>query len=259
MKPLVTAIMVTGKSPQRLPLARASVLSFFQQTYPNCRLLVVSDCEGYAAQVLDYAALRAQAPDNMVLREHDLLRVRVVEATFEGMPLGALRNLGLSKVQGGLVIQWDDDDWYHPQRIDVQMAAYRPQHAVTLLWQTRYSFVGDAGFTLEYDKRLQGIPGTVLFSPLDGEYIATDRKHEDSHLLDEHFPRRCIVINNGPQTSPGPSLYLRFFHGNNTWDERHVMRQIRGDQHRGKRYMPSEQQTYLEQTLRNFYSYARAS
>src|SRR5690606_5365143 len=38
-----------------------------------------------------------------------------------GRLLGALRNESLDRAAGDYCIQWDDDEWYHPLRIERQM------------------------------------------------------------------------------------------------------------------------------------------
>lgn len=236
--PLITALMVTGKSPDRRPLAAAAVRSFLQQTYPRKRLVIVDD----------------SPPPYW---EADCLRhpeVTVVRATPR--PLGALRNLGLELISEGLTIQWDDDDWSHPERISCQWSFWSPGRAVTLLWQVRYSFINNAAYAIRYDKRHQGIPGTALFDPMTNpavRYNADDRKHEDSHLLDKWFPGQCVVYDNNWQHNPGPEMYLRFCHPTNTWSERHIMRDYSGEDRRNVRDLTPQQNQYLEHVLRNHY------
>jgi glycosyltransferase involved in cell wall biosynthesis len=42
----------------------------------------------------------------------------VVESEYGS--LGALRNYSVEMARGDIVVQWDDDDWYHKRRIEVQ-------------------------------------------------------------------------------------------------------------------------------------------
>jgi hypothetical protein len=75
-------------------------------------------------------------------------------------------------------------------------------------------------------------------------FYPSKAKAEDELFIMEHFPSDVIVINNEQQAS----VYLRFFHGANTWDERHVMGNITP----GHRLLSTEDNDYLEQVLNDY-------
>jgi hypothetical protein len=49
--------------------------------------------------------------------------VRQVHAP--GLVIGAARRIGQEEAQGDIIVHWNDDDWYSPERIDKQLAALK--------------------------------------------------------------------------------------------------------------------------------------
>ncbi len=188
--------MITGCSPSRRRLADAAVKCFRGQTLKDCELVVVNDGP----------TLFPESPPHGV-RE---MRVPFSQANA----LGDLRNIGLDQAKGDLVMQWDDDDWHHPQRMETQLKLWRPGVAVLLRRQYRYNLLN--GKALVFDSPT-GIHGTILHERLPSLRYPSIRKEEDTHFL-KQFTSRVVV------DAPA-SLYIRFYHGNNTWDEAHIMGQ----------------------------------
>ena len=103
--PLVSCLMV---SRGRLFPGRHAVECFLRQTHANRELVIVIDDPG--------CDLRAH-----VLALADP-RLRLVEIPSGQRTLGELRNIAVANARGEYVCQWDDDDLYAPQRIEVQLA-----------------------------------------------------------------------------------------------------------------------------------------
>jgi glycosyltransferase involved in cell wall biosynthesis len=98
--PLVSCIMPTAGRRGFVPLA----LEYFaRQDYPARELVVVDDGEESVADLVE---------GRMGVRYHRLDRPVV---------LGAKRNIACELAQGELVAHWDDDDWYAPSRLSVQV------------------------------------------------------------------------------------------------------------------------------------------
>lgn len=207
MSALVVAIMVTGKTEARRKLALASVSSFLLQDYPNKYLLILNTGK----------PLEVKYPG-------------VEECCIEqgSLTLGDLRNMGLylaRKQSADYAIQWDDDDWSAPSRISTQLS-YCQKHdkdASILRWQVRYSVVKNAAFNFKWSyKSCPGIPGTILHKLDNDAYYPSKARAEDDDFLNQHFSK-VAVIDNFPSANPGPELYIRTYHGCNTWDEAHIM------------------------------------
>jgi len=80
--PLISCLCVTHKKPDLLIRA---VHCFYTQSYSNKQLVIV------------------------------------YEEKDSKITLGELRNISIKKVDGTFVYQWDDDDWYSPERLSKQM------------------------------------------------------------------------------------------------------------------------------------------
>src|SRR6267142_7021882 len=111
-RPLVSCICVT-KNEARV-LSRA-IECFRNQTYPNKELIILA--EGSESHVKEMLALG----------EDDRIKCFVVPSTPK-IPLGSLRNLAISKANGEYICQWDDDDWYHVKRIEIQLNMLLESH-----------------------------------------------------------------------------------------------------------------------------------
>ena len=104
--PFVSCVMVTADRPD---WARQAIAYFHRQDHPAVarELIVVDDGEidlqHELRDVLDHPAITS-------LR----LPARV--------SIGAKRNLGAARAAGDVLVQWDDDDWYGPERISRQVA-----------------------------------------------------------------------------------------------------------------------------------------
>lgn len=97
--PLVSCIMPTRNRPRLV----AQAYSYFQrQRYPNKELIVVADGASLTG----------------ILPETD--RVRLVEVP-DLRTIGEKRNISCAFARGDIIVQWDDDDWYGPRRLDVQV------------------------------------------------------------------------------------------------------------------------------------------
>lgn len=110
---LVSCTTVT--QPGRIGLLGHAVADFLAQNHPQRELVIVHDGGGAFHQ--DILALLAKTMPAGIAPP-----VRV-HAESPGLPLGTLRNAAVRHAQGEWVCQWDDDDRYHPRRIELQLAA----------------------------------------------------------------------------------------------------------------------------------------
>jgi glycosyltransferase involved in cell wall biosynthesis len=111
---LVSCLMVTLASDEREGFVRQAIAAYRAQTYRGRELVIVLD-QGPAeakASIRDHVA--ALGGDD----------IRIIEPPGP-LTLGALRNISWREARGAIVCQWDDDDLYHPERLDRQLAALR--------------------------------------------------------------------------------------------------------------------------------------
>jgi len=99
--PLVSCVMPTFN---RRAFISLTLASFHGQTYPKKELIVVDDGSDSVA--------------DLVADEPNVRYIRVPQR----MSIGAKRNLGCREARGEIIAQWDDDDWYAPDRLAQQVA-----------------------------------------------------------------------------------------------------------------------------------------
>ncbi len=199
--------MVTADRPS---LCRRAIWSYQQQTYPNKELIVLDSGAESIRSLLDVL------PENEVR----YLQVdRAPEAT-----LGELRNHALSLATGDFIIpQWDDDDWSHPNRITIQSNVLQSGHDACALSATLVHIDEQAYFDRPYIGSLPGgVPPTIMHrSDTSMRYPPLERG-EDTHYVASWRGRRFKKL----PTSMA-YLYIRTYHGRNTWEIEHFLRRIR--------------------------------
>lgn len=212
-QPLVVCVMVTGKTPARLPLARRALRCWQAQTYlaDRRRLLIVND-----------GAERLFSGDEPP---------GVTEICAKaGTSLGGLRNIGQDSaihLRPDWYMQWDDDDLSHPTRIAWQVANTRDQALASVFRYEvhRDTTTGECFVCCGDVSRVGGFAGTMLYRPRSDIVFRDLGRHEDTEFLLSYARlwRGALQRLDNP-----PLLYVRTYHGTNTWDQAHVMRRRRG-------------------------------
>src|SRR5690349_6438481 len=87
----------------RVDFALQAIRYFQRQDYPSRELIIVDDGDD---------GLAAQLPDDP--------RIRYIPLTKATM-IAAKRNIACEQARGAIIAQWDDDDWYGPQRLSAQV------------------------------------------------------------------------------------------------------------------------------------------
>lgn len=210
--PKVSCLMVTSYAPERREFLARSLESYCRQTYPNRELVVVPDCAPNEQQELAQALADLGRADTFVSQ------------AVEGQSLGALRNLSLERATGALVCQWDDDDLYHPRRVEVQAQPLRDGAAQASILGRHFNYFQQERRMLLIDWRgalFKGHPGTLMMRrdlglryPVSGPF---SRRSEDSSLFQQLLRRRVAVA----VIDTAPELYVYRFHGANTWAREH--------------------------------------
>jgi glycosyltransferase involved in cell wall biosynthesis len=200
-EPLVSCLCVTRNRGRELERA---VLSFSRQTYRNKELVIVYEQDDPATATV-VEGLRHR------------LDIRAIEVPIRPkLKLGELRNLAIHACQGEYFCQWDDDDWFHVERIETQMRqllSTRQDACMLTNW-----LVFDAIQQQAYFSHFRLWEGSLLCrkAALQGSvrYPALP-KMEDSFFVNELIRRGRVVPLVAPQ------LYVYVLHGNNTWDKYH--------------------------------------
>jgi len=149
---------------------------------------------------------------------------------LEGEPnLGQLRNFSLDKAHGDILVQWDDDDLSHPERIASQVKILRKKSGVVYL-QEAYHYIEPSGafFWVNWKKNARankfpaGIPQSIAFTK-DIKIRYPESGSQSSRNEDTAFYQKLLksgVKNILFQKTKYP-LYTYVYHGGNVFDSLH--------------------------------------
>ena len=207
-QPLISCLMVTAN---RAHIARVAIECFSDQTWPNKELVIIDD------GVEDYSDLIAS------FECADLVRYIKLQPANPRLSLGELRNLSIEEAHGEWCVQWDDDEWYHPERLAVQLnaAAQADVGASALKWTLMHvkddsaqslTFRGDSGIAT---------PGTLMFRKGDVWYPHLARNEDGIFLRDVKVNHGLVVLD-----EKYSHLFIRVFHGSNTWEKDHFLARL---------------------------------
>lgn len=197
--------MVTA---DRRRLCRRAVRCYRRQTYPNRELVVVEDGRQDLSPVLE------------TVSEDELTHIQL--PSEEDHVLGRLRNVALKAATGKFRAQWDDDDWYHPKRIEKQVQVLQEGYDACCLRGTLMHVDSPKYADRPYIGYLQdGVPGTIMHRPDPDIRYPKMHREEDTAYLNKWKNKRYTTI------TYETHLFIRCYHGNNTWEKNHFLTRIR--------------------------------
>lgn len=209
---MISCLMVTLPTPRRFEYVKRSIAAFCDQTHRNKELIIVVDPEPVSARasLAEYVGALGRSD------------IRIVVAP-QKLKLGELRNMSVDCAQGDVLCQWDDDDLYHPQRLECQLAPLlKGEYEAVYLRDVMQYFPAER--TLYWTNwqvtEAGGHPGTLMVKrstpiryPVEGAVASLG---EDLRVA-LHLKQRghlCFL--------PGmPHLFLYVSHGANSWDSGH--------------------------------------
>jgi glycosyltransferase involved in cell wall biosynthesis len=211
-EPSVSCLMVMLPVPERLPFAKKSIDDFCRQTLAKKNLVVV--LSGGTESV--HGAMR----DHVDSLGRDDIRVFTQPPE---MNLGQLRNFTLGVATGDVLCQWDDDDLYHPERLERQLAVLREGNFEAVYLQEVMQYFPAANILYWTNWRATeaaGHPGTLMVwreaavkYPTQGGMA---RLGEDSEAA------RALIARGRVGYLPAmPHLYIYVSHGTNSWNDGH--------------------------------------
>lgn len=199
--PMISCIMPTRDRPEYVQQA---LQYFARQDYPLREMIVLYEKS---------EDLPGQMPDSP--------NIRLVKTPVNGS-IGEKRNRGCTLARGELIAQWDDDDWYAPDRLSRQAAPIIADKAdISGLCNAGFYVVdsgqywkcspelfarmfveGVLGGTLVYRRNIWG--GAVRYPD------TSLREDADFMVLAQRYGARLLKID-------GDGLYLYVRHGHNSW------------------------------------------
>lgn len=205
----IYGILITGKDPARLAMARHAVAQFFAQTHPQKHLILLN----HGAEPVMNRSMQT------LHRIHaDAIYELRVQKESHGLTLGDLRNMALNLVpfrSDVAWITWDDDDWRAPNYLEFLHTAMQEHQADVVGYARRHEC--NVSSNLEWVTELK--TGFVHCLVRNDPRIRYQSKEtmEDTHLYDrfKELKKRVHVIS--PDRLPLDRVYyIRTVHGTNT-------------------------------------------
>ncbi len=205
--PKVSCLLVTS---DRKAMCRRSIRCYLRQTYANRELVVLDN------GTVDLEDILVEVPAS------ELVYLRV--APGDDVYIGGLRNIALDAATGEYIIpQWDDDDWYHPERISKQAAFLDSGFEACSIAATLMHLDSGPFFEHPYIGILQnGVPPTIMHRREADIRYPDLRRTSDTYYLNSWRDRKYALL-----PVDYAYLYIRCFHGANLWTEEHFIRRIR--------------------------------
>ena len=205
--PKVSCLMVTAN---RKALCRRAVRCYLNQTYPHKELVVLDNGTEDLTDVL------ADVPAEELV----FLKVERTPETF----IGGLRNISLEAATGEIIVpQWDDDDWYHPERIARQVMVLEDGYDMCSIAATLMHLDTKPYINAPYIGILKGgVPPTMMHRRNDDIRYPDLRRTSDSYYLNAWREHKHALM-----PIEEAYLYIRCFHGENLWGADHFLRRMR--------------------------------
>ena len=224
---MISCLTITREA--RFASLQRAVADFARQTWAERELVIVHDGDSvFDARLKSLAALH----DRSVINVHRQSGMRT---------LGELRNISVDAARGEIVCPWDDDDRYHPRRLELQLAAMRVENS-------EFSFLTDqlhlfaAERTMFWDDwNLEVHPLNLVQGTMLGNKAALGRyppvaRGEDTPLILELLRRGRRIT----RLREHGYLYVYVFDGLNAWDHDHHARISAWKRFRGARLLALE-------------------
>lgn len=130
--------------------------------------------------------------------------------------LGELRNISINNSSGSILIQWDDDDVYHKERITNQYNFMIQKKANAVMLDQRLFLMDN----ILYKTNIWPFEGSIMikknmFTDKKINWYSHDIKEEDTNLLINLLEINSVEFMNCP------NLYIYRYTGNNVWDKKH--------------------------------------
>ena len=206
--PKVSCLMVTADRPD---LCRRAIRCYNRQTYTNKELVVVDDGN------TDLTPVLSSVPDD------ELTYLRLTGGS--NFVLGKLRNIALDTASGDIFTQWDDDEWYHPERIEKQVEILLEGYDACCLEATLMHISDEEFFNHPYIGHLRkGVPGSIMHYASEDIRYPELKRAEDSIYLEKWLKKEYTML-----SREKAYLFIRCFHGENTWGKKHFLTRMRNN------------------------------
>jgi len=193
--PLVSCVCVTRN---RVHVLKRAIGCFLAQSYPNKELIIQYESDDSSTPSLReaYAA-------------HPEIKWHQVDDKPK-LTLGERRNLSIERSSGEYFCQWDDDDWYHADRIRDQLSAVLSTHQSASIMTNRLIF--DASKRTAYFSHLRLWESSILCRR---DALTADVRYPARNRMEDTYFTKALVENNRVYPHVLPTHYIYVInHGN---------------------------------------------
>jgi glycosyltransferase involved in cell wall biosynthesis len=199
--PLISCLCITKNNTEYLS---RSIGCFLDQTYANKELIIISDGNDNTVRQL--------------ISKHEGVPIRSYSVPLSPkLSLGLLRNMSIDKAEGEYICQWDDDDWYHQERLERQFNSLMDSHkaACFLAYWLNYDVATDCAYLFPASP----FPASIMCKR---SLLIEDHRYSDRHRDEDYELMVSLIKNNHAFPLVMPSLYIYYCrHGNNTCTDDH--------------------------------------
>lgn len=203
----VSCLIVTA---DRKELLRRSLHSYKNQTHPNKEVVVVDN--GHV-----------RVDDLLADFDSEEVKYIRIEPSPENI-LGELRNISLEHATGDYLTCWDDDDWFHPERIEVELQTLKQGYDACCLTGNLFHIDTDEFMNHPYRGALpNGSPSSIMHRRNSKIRYPSLRREEDTVYLDKWRDRKRYKSLDLSYSY----LFVRVFHGTNVSGKKHFLRRLK--------------------------------
>jgi glycosyltransferase involved in cell wall biosynthesis len=211
-QPLISCLTVSLPAVERFALLQRSITSYQRQQYPNRELvLVLNGGDAVSHRRIQHHVATLGDPS-----------IRVIEVP-ETRPLGALRNKSVHCANGSIICQWDDDDLYHPLRLQYQYQALSSSESDAVFLRDVMQLFTDSRHlycTNWHATELGAFPGSLMCKKMSG-VLYPEVGSAASLGEDTVIGRQLLAQGRVHILRELPHLYVYVTHGHNTWPKEH--------------------------------------
>jgi glycosyltransferase involved in cell wall biosynthesis len=211
-RPLISCLTVALASAERFEFLRRSIASYQKQSYPDRELVVVVNGGDEES--------RRRIQHHVSALNDPSIHVVDIRGTLS---LGALRNESVRCSNGSIICQWDDDDLYHPQRLQYQYDAMSSSDSDAVLLRDVMQLFADSRqiyCTNWHATELGAFPASLMCRKASG-ILYPEIGREASLGEDTAVGRQLLAGGHVHILEELPHLYVYVTHGYNTCSLEH--------------------------------------
>ncbi len=204
--PLISCLCVSQND---IETVTNSIDNFLNQTYINKELVIVT--EKHNPNLLELRNL-------VGVKDKGKKQIKLIIVSGRKYPtLGHLRNLSVENAKGEYVLQWDDDDIHHKERMSFMYNTLIESNKESCF--LRKVIIVDKNTNKKYlSRNWGGVEGTMIALKESMPKYKHLKRGEDTPV------RNYFIKKNSYTLVDAPHLYTYNFHINNTWDQAHLLR-----------------------------------